>query len=326
MMISKLLKAALLLCALGLSSEASIAQDYPAKRPIRLIVPLSAGSPTDITARQIAAVVEKLANQSIVIENRVGGSSSIAAAAITQSAPDGYTLLFASSQIAAAPSLIKDLSYNPRTDFTPIARLAITPTFLAVNANLPIKSIADLVSYAKAHPDALTFASTGYGTSSHLQGAMLNKMAGIKTRHIPYRLASQAISDLSTGEVSLMWFTYQAFEPFVISGKMRVIAVNGDKRLETLSTIPTISESGFEGFAPSGTWFGLLGPAQLDAGIARKLQDLFFAAMNDPTLASAFKKQHVVPFMADKATFSSFISEEIDRYRSIAEAAGVTPQ
>lgn len=323
MMICNLLRTVMLLCALALSSENGIAQDYPAKRPIRLIVPLSAGSPTDITARQIAAVVEKLAKQSIVIENRVGGGSSIAAAAIAQSPSDGYTLLFGSSQIAAAPSLIKDLSYNPRTDFTPIARLAITPTFLAVNAKLPIKSVADLISYAKTHPDALTYASTGYGTSSHLQGAMLSKMAGIKTRHVPYRLASQAISDVSTGEVSFMWFTYQAFEPFVMTGKMRVIAVNGEERLERLPNIPTIGESGFAGFAPSGTWFGLFGPTQLDPDITRKVQDLFFSAMKDPSLVSAFKQQYVVPFVADNEAFSSFISQEIDRYRSIAEAAGI---
>lgn len=325
MIISRLLGGAFVF-ALGLNCATSLAQDYPSKRPIRLIVPLSAGSPTDVTARQISSVVEKLINQSIVIENRVGGSSAIAAAALVQSAPDGYTLLFGSSQIAAAPSLIRDLAFNPQSDFAPIARLAIVPTFLAVNANLPIKSVADLVAYAKSRPDELTFASTGLGTSSHLQGSMLNTMAGIRTRHIPYRLASQAVTDVSTGEVSFMWFTYQAFDPFVQSGKIRVIAVNGDERLPTLPDIPTMNESGFKGFAPSGTWLGLLGPARLDPSIIQKLQEAFFSAMKDPALMNSFKQQHILPFLADSSSFSTFISAEVDRYKTIAKTVGIAPQ
>jgi tripartite-type tricarboxylate transporter receptor subunit TctC len=326
MMGSRLLIGAFILAAVASSCGSGLAQHYPSKHPIRLLVPLSAGSPTDIIARQISSVVEKLINQSIVIENKVGGGSSIAAAALIQSPADGYTLLFGSSQISAAPALIRDLTFNPQTDFTPILRLAVTPTFLAVNASLPITSIADLVAYAKSHPDILTFASTGQGTSSHLQGTMLSTLAEIKTRHIPYRLASQAVTDVATGEVSFMWFTYQAFEPFVQSGKIRVIAVNGDKRVATLPDIPTMRESGFKDFAPSGTWFGLFGPAGLDPRIAEKLQDVFSSAMKDPALISGFQQQHVLPFLADSKSFSVFISDEIARYKVIAESAGIAPQ
>lgn len=323
---SKLLKGVLFAAVIASCASIGLAQDYPAKRAIRLIVPLSAGSPTDITARQVASVVEKIVNQSVVIENRVGGGSSIAAAAIAQSAPDGYTLLFGSSQIAAAPALLRDLPYSPETDLTPIIRLAISPTFLAVNASLPIKSLADLIDYAKSHPEKLTFASTGQGTSSHLQGAMLSTMAGIQARHIPYRLASQALTDLATGEVSFMWFTYQAFEPFVLTAKMRVIAVNGDERLASLPDIPTMKELGFKDFAPSGTWYGLLGPARLDSRIVKTLHDAFRAAMNDPSLMSSFKQQHTLPFLADDKVFAAFITEEMSRYKSIIKAAGIIPQ
>ena len=324
MSIARLFTRALLLIALMSCHGIVLAQDFPGKRPIRLIVPLSAGSPTDITARQISAVVEKIVKQSIVIENKVGGGSSLAAAAIAQSAPDGYTLLFGSSQIAAAPALIRDLPYNPETDFTPIIRLAITPTFLAVNSSLPITSLAELIDYAKSHPDELTFASTGQGTSSHLQGTMVSTMAGIKTRHIPYKLASQAVSDVATGEVSFMWFTYQAFEPFVLTGKMRVIAVNGDARLTALPNIPTMIEFGFKDFAPSGTWFGLLGPAHLDPGIVKTLHDAFLAAMKDPALMSSFERQNVLPFLADDKAFGAFVSDEIARYKSIVKTAGIS--
>lgn len=295
-------------------------QGYPNK-PIRAIIPFAAGTTSDISARQISAVAEKILGQPIVIDNRPGAGATIAASAVARSSPDGHTLLFGTAQMAAAMGLYKNLSPT-LLDFAPVARLALTPTFLAVNASLPIKSVADLVEYARKRPDELTFASTGNGTASHLQGELLNATAGIRTRHIPYRSATQGVTDLATGTISLMFYTSLAFDPFVQTGQIRMLAITGDERFVGLPEIPTIEEAGIKGFVLGGTWVGLFAPAQTPKEIVDRLHSAFSAAMDDRHLVEILNKQGITKFTSTKAEFARFIPEEIARYKSIIDRSG----
>lgn len=309
-----------LICLIAAAPSPGYAQGYPSK-PIRAVIPFAAGTTSDISARQISTVAEKLLGQPIVIDNRPGAGAAIAASAVARSSPDGYTLLFGTAQMAAAMSLYKNLTPT-LVDFTPIARLALTPTFLAVNSAIPAKSVAEFVEYARARPDELTFASTGNGTASHLQGELLNTTAGIKARHIPYRSATQGVTDLATGTISLMFYTSLAFEPFVQTGQIRILAITGDERFIGLPHIPTMKEAGLKDFILGGTWVGLFAPAQTSQDIVDRLHSVFTAAMNDQRLLQILNKQGITKFTATRPEFDAFIPQEVARYKSIIDRSG----
>ena len=218
------------LAALAALSPAG-AQPYP-NHAIKLVVPYSAGSGADITARQTMAKLSGILGQNIVIENRPGASGMTGTDSVARAAPDGYTLLFGVTQHAINPGLYRKLPYDTLADFAAVARVTSQPLFLGVPTSLPAKSVAELVDYVKAHPGKLNYASTGIGTSIHLAGAFFAFKAALEMSHVPYTNASQAIADLGRGEVQVLFYTHQPLIPQVDAGRVRISGHDGCGALE----------------------------------------------------------------------------------------------
>ena len=232
---------------------------YP-DRPIRLIVAYPPGGGTDIIARLITPELSKKLGQSITIENRGGASGNIGTEAAVNAIPNGYTLLMGNiAPNAINLSIFKKLPFHPEKDLLPISLVAITPNILIANVDLPVKTMSELISLVKASPGKINFPSAGNGTSSHLAGVLFNSMANVQMVHIPYKGGGLALYDLLGGQVQVYFATMPAAMPFIKSGKLRPLGVTSEQRSATLPEIPTISESGLQGYSAT-TWYGLYAP------------------------------------------------------------------
>lgn len=256
--------------AAAVAVTASAQQSYPNK-PIRLIVPFPPGGGTDIVARIVGMKLQEDLKWAVVLDNRPGAGGNIGVDLAAKAPADGYTIVMGqTSNLAINPTLYSKLPYNPLKDFVPISTVATAPLVLVVAANSPFKTITDVINAAKAKPGDITFASPGNGTVAHLTGELLQKAAGIKLLHVPYKGSGQAITDLLGGQVQL----YMSSVPSAISqikgGKLRPLAVTSAMRSDDLPQVPTINESGYKGF-DSVTWFGLLAPTGTPAPIIARL-------------------------------------------------------
>lgn len=261
-----LLAAALGACAMNASAQ----QAYPSK-PIRLIVPFPPGGGTDILARIVGHKLQENLKWVVVLDNRPGAGGNIGVDLAAKSPADGYTVVMGqTSNLAVNPTLYAKLPYNPVKDFAPVTTVATAPLVLVVPANSPYKTLADVVSAAKAKPEEITFASPGNGTVAHLTGELLQKAAGIKLQHVPYKGSAQAITDLIGGQVQLYMSSVPSAMSQIKSGKLRPLAVTSEKRSDDLPQVPTINESGYKGFNAL-TWFGLLVPAGTPTPIVARL-------------------------------------------------------
>jgi tripartite-type tricarboxylate transporter receptor subunit TctC len=263
-----LFKALLLALAMATAASAAAAS-WPAK-PITLVVPYVPGGSTDLISRLMAAQLESALKAHIVVDNRPGATGTIALGMVSQAPPDGYTLVTATDVIAILPYAYRNLSFDPRTSFTPISRLSTQPLVLAVNASLPVKSIADFIALAKARPGQLSFGTSGIGTAQHLTGELIKKVAGIDMTHVPYKGGGQAIVELAGGQVPAAVLGSSTVIPQARAGKVRILAVTSLRRSVALPDVPTLAESGFEGIDVS-QWIGLLGPAKLPADIVERV-------------------------------------------------------
>src|SRR3954467_3010379 len=246
------------LVLLVVSQLAALAQ-YPAK-PIRLIVGLAPGGATDIMARTLVPPLSEELGQPVVVDNRPGAAGSIGALAVAKAAPDGYTLFLASSSFTSNLVLQKSASYDPIADFEPITNVASGPFLLVVRTSLPVKSVPELIAYAKANPGKLNYASSGVGSTAHLTGELLKRAAGIEMTHIVYRGAGPALADVLAGQVDLMFASIVSSVHHARTGKVRALAVTSLKRSSVVPDFPTVAEAGVPGFETIG-YFGLLAPA-----------------------------------------------------------------
>src|SRR5690349_17022217 len=236
------------IAALAASAIAAQAADYPT-RPITLVVPYAAGGGNDVLARIVAGQMSASLGQSIVIENRGGAGGTIATRQVAHAAPDGYTLLIATSSLAINPSLYPNAGYDPRHDFAPVGLIAASSNVVLVHPSLPAKSIAELIALAKHEPGKLTFASTGADSSVHLAAELFAGMAGIKINHVPYKGSGPALNDLIGGHVTMMFATMASAAGLVKDGtKARALAVTGAKRSALFPDLPTVAESGLPGY------------------------------------------------------------------------------
>ena len=269
------------LAAAALCSPMAWAQAYPTK-PIRLVVPFPAGGATDLLARALAQRLSQGLGQTVVVENKSGGGGSLGSAEVAKAAPDGYTLLIATSSThAIGPHLNPKLPYKTTgsdSDFTPIAHVADATNVLLVPLDLPVKSVKELIAYAKARPGQLNYASSGNGTIVHLTSEAFKAQAGIYVTHIPYRGTALAIPDLVSNKVQILFDSIVSGMPHVKDGKLRALAVTGRTRSALAPELPTVSESGLPAFV-STTWFGIYGPRGLPADITAKLNAEFNKAM-----------------------------------------------
>jgi tripartite-type tricarboxylate transporter receptor subunit TctC len=315
--------AALLACATAL--PVSAAQSWPA-HPIRLIVPFPPAGTTDIVARLVAERLTTALGQTVLVDNRAGAGGIIGADMVAKAAPDGYTLLLGSSgPISISPSLPVKPNYDPQHDFKPVSVIATVPTMLVVNPKLPVKTVADLIAYARAHPGKLNFASTGIGATPHLAGELFKSMAKVDMRHVPYKGSAPALNDLIGGQVDLMFEQVSAALPFAQSGRLRALAVGSERRIAALPDLPSVAESGLPGFDVV-SWFGILAPADTPAAIVQRLHDELARIMAQPDIRSKLVALGADPGTSTPEAFKRRIATEIPQWAKIIQQSGAAGQ
>lgn len=281
---------AIAIAGLGLGGTAALAQGgYPAKT-ITMIVPAAAGGTTDLAARMAAQALAPVIGQSVVVDNKGGGNGSIAASLVKRAEADGYTLLMQySGYHVISPHLTKTRTWE-QGDFQPVANVLSAPQIIVVRSELPVKTLAELVAYAKANPGKLNYASSGNGSLQHVTGAMLEQQAGIKMVHVPYKGTGPALQDLLGGQVDLTFGTAPPFMPHVQSGKLRVLAVTGTQRLPSLPDAPTTAEAGYAGVNAT-SWFAVFAPAATPRPVIDKLTADLKKVVENPAFKQKAQEQ-----------------------------------
>ncbi len=310
--------------ALALST-AALAQDYPTK-PITLVVPYAPGGTNDIIARAVGAKMSANMGTPVVVENRSGAGGNVGAQFVAKSAPDGYTLLTAPvSLLAINKWLYTGLGYDSDKDFAPITLAGTVPNVLLVHSSVPAKDMKELLAYAKANPNAVTFASMGTGTTGHLNGEMLKLLGNIDIRHIPYRGSAPALQDLLGGHVNIMFDNLPTAMPLAKSGQLRAFAVTSASRSDSLPDVPTVGEAGVKGFDATA-WFGFVAPSATPKPILDRLNTEMIKALKDPEVAEKLKAQGVTLIANSREEFGKFIASETEKWKDVVERAGVKVQ
>jgi tripartite-type tricarboxylate transporter receptor subunit TctC len=299
------------------------AQDYPA-RPITFIVPYVAGGGTDLLARLIAKGLERRLGKPLVIENRPGAGTVIAATAAARATPDGYTLFMATSTpMAINVSMHKNLPYDPTTDLAPVGLVAQVPFYLVVNPALPIHSIAELVATAKSKPNALSIASSGPGSAPHLYAELLKSTLGIEMTHVPYKGGAQSVQDVIAGHVSMVFSEWTTARPLIQTGKVRALGVSTAKRVAAAPDIPSLAEAGVAGY-DAAAWQMVVAPARTPAGVVTRLNAELRAVVNDTDIRQELLGRGMdVIVTPPPEELSRFVKAEIVRWRSVVERAGI---
>ena len=315
----------LMAAVLSVCAMAAHAQAYPAK-PIKFVIPYPPGGMADTYARALGQALSDRVSQPVVVENKPGGSLIIGTDAAAKSPADGYTILLASvSSLALNVSAFRKLPYDPLKDFSPVAITFHLPLFLMVNADLPVKSVRELIAYAKANPGKLSFASLGHGSSLHIAGETFKNMAGIDILHVPYKGTTTALPDLVSGRVSMI-FDGGAFLPQVQAGKVKLLAVTSPRRLDSMPEVPTLAEAGVPGYDLS-FWFGVVTPG----GAPRPIVDKLSRDINEITKTSAFRERmasfnNMQLMTGTPEQMGEQIKGDIVLWQKLLKDAGVEPQ
>ncbi len=310
------------LIALLLCPSPVLAQAYPGK-PVRIVVPYSAGGGTDIVARAVGQKLADAWGQPVIVDNRAGASGMIGAEAVARAPADGTMLLMATPpEVAVNQHLFSKVSYNPERDFAPITLVAVTPLVIVAYPGVPARNIQELVALAKAKPGTLGFATPGTGSTQHLSGEMLMAAAGIQLVHIPYKGAGQSIPDVIGGQVPLGIYGLLTISQHAKAGRMRVLAVTTLKRSSAAPELPTLAESGFPGFDTS-LWFGLLAPAATPKDIIGKIHSDTVRALKLPDVQERIASQGADIVGSSPDEFAAFIAAESAKYALIIKQAGV---
>ena len=307
--------------ALALFAGTALAQAYPAK-PIRMIVPFPPGGGTDITARTIANKLSENAKWTLVAENRPGAGGNLGVEQAVKSPADGYTLVVGqTSNLAINPALYAKLPYDPLKDLSPIVLIVSAPVVLVVTANSRYRSLGDLLAAAKADPGAVTFASPGNGTVSHLAGELLQRAAGVKLTHVPYKGASQALTDTLGGQVQSFMSSVPSALSQIRAGRLRAIAVSSATRARELPEVPTIAEAGYKGFGAS-TWYGLLAPARTPAPVIARLNAEVNRALKTPEVRERLAAEGGEALGGSPEQFASFLKAEHAKWGRVVKESG----
>jgi len=294
---------------------------YPDK-PVRLIVPFPPGGGADSLARLMMPKVAQVLGQSIVIDNKAGAGGNIGAQYASRAAPDGYTLFYGTNGTHAINAqLYSKPGFDPVKDFTPVSRLTEIAAMLIVNPQLPVHSAAELIAYARAHPNKLNFASAGNGTTSHLAGELFKTRAGLDVVHVPYRGGALAMTDLIGGQVQMMIEVMPNAYPMAQAGRVRGLAVSTQKRFPGAPDVPTIAESGLPGFEASA-WDGIFVPAGTPQAIVERLNAAIRQALADPELIAALRARGAVPVPGTSASFAQFITRSAETWGQAVRASG----
>ncbi len=297
---------------------------YPTQQ-IRIICPFPAGGGTDLTSRLLGEHLHKSLGQPIVVENRTGASGMIGTGAVAKAAPDGYTFLVASGEMAVNPHMYKPMAYDIEKDLQPITLLVKVPNVLAVHADVPVKNVEELIAYAKQQPGKLTFSSSGVGNPQQLNGELFNKMAGVQVMHIPYKGAAPQLADLAGKHVTMTFVSIGAAKPFIDSGRIRAIAVTSATRVSALPDVPAIAEYPPLAAYELVNFFGFLAPAGLADPILRKVNVAAVQALKTPELAKKLQAVGFEPAPTTPEQFREFIRNETAKFGKVIVEAGVKP-
>ncbi|MBX9946969.1 MAG: tripartite tricarboxylate transporter substrate binding protein [Reyranella sp.] len=313
--------AAALALAFAAAAPAAAQTGWP-DRPVRLVVGFTAGSATDVTARLFAQKFSEAWGQPVVVENVTGNSGAIGVDRVAKAAPDGYTLMWSgNAAITILPSL-QSLPFDPVRDFAPISTALSMPSLFVVNNDLPVKSVADLIAYAKANPGKLSYGTPGVGTPQHIAGELFCRLAGIKMEHIPYRGAN--LTDVMSGVVPVGIQNAGAAMPLVRDGRVRGIAVTSLKRSANAPDLPTLAEQGFPGFEAT-SWFALLAPAGTPQPIVDKVRAESLKVLADPEMARKFAAMGLDTVGSTSAETRAAIVGDIPKWAKVIKEAGIKP-
>ncbi len=299
------------------------AQSYPT-RPITIVVPFPPGGNSEFVLRHLADRLSSSLGQPVIIENRPGGAGgTVGTKQVANASPDGHTLLFIPpAPLVTAPLIYKNLGYDPVRDLTPVAMVFSIPQMLVINPALPVRSMEQLVSHAKANPGKLSFATPGYGTQPHLLGEMFKLMTGVNIVHVPYKGPPQAVTDLLAGEVQMYFDTVALFLPHIRAGKLTALALAAETRSSELPEVPTTTESGFATLQ-STFWAGVVAPRGTPASVVEKLNVSINEIMKSPELEANLAKINAKPKIGSPKDFTMFMAAETQKWTKVIAAAGI---
>ena len=315
-----------LICALLLVVGASgaLSQSYPAKT-VRIIVPFAPAGSTDITARIIAQKLTDAWRQQVIVDNRAGAGGNIGAELVAKAAPDGYTLLLATTGVMAINHrLYKTLPYDALRDFAPVTQIGGLPLILIVHPSLPVKSVKELIALAKAKPGQLSYASSGVGGATHMTAEVFRMLAGVDIVHIPYKGSGQAMVDLISGQVGMAFDQITSSLPHVESGKLRALAVTSARRLASVPNLPTMAEAGVAGYE-AVSWNGIAAPAGTPKDIVARIQGEIARVLQLPDIKERFFKDGIEPVGSTPEQFAAHIRSERAKWEKVVERAGIKP-
>jgi tripartite-type tricarboxylate transporter receptor subunit TctC len=305
-----------------LSPLALHAQSFPTK-PVKLVVPYPAGGATDIVARALAERLGATWGQQVIVDNKPGAGTTLAAAQVARAPGDGYTLFMTTSAHTIAASVYKKLDFDPLKDFAPLSLLVKVPIVLVTNPALPAKTLPELIALAKSRPQGLTFASPGNGTAQHLAGEMFKVQTQAPLTHVPYRGDAPAVTDLLAGQVDTMFATLTAVLPHIASGKLHAVALANAKRVERVPELRTFTEAGLTGFE-AATWFGVLAPAALSPALRTQISEQIVKLVAEPAM-----RQRLVDLGGEvvnnkPAEFEAFMQAESRKWREAVRVSGAS--
>jgi tripartite-type tricarboxylate transporter receptor subunit TctC len=302
------------------------AQGWQPSRPITMVVPFPPGPALDLVARLVAKKIEGPLGQTIIIENRTGANGTIGSAAVARAKPDGETLLAATAGThVTAVHLMKSLPYDPIKDFTPIVAAVEPVTCLAIHPSLPVNSVPELIAYAKAHPNQLSFGSSGVGSVFHLMGELFNETAGVKINHVPYRGVAPAMQDVIGGHIPMVFISVANADAAAKAGQVKILAVLEPTRYAKLPDVPSMSEI-IPAFRKPSSWFGFVGPPGLPAPIVARLNTEMNKALKELDLVKNFEANGYAVIGGTPRQFTDLIQDGIERYGAIIKSAGIQPE
>jgi tripartite-type tricarboxylate transporter receptor subunit TctC len=316
------------LAALGIGAATvalpALAQEYPS-RPLRIIVPFTAGGIVDILARELGARIGPRLGQPVVVENRTGASGSIGTEAVARAAPDGHTLLLASGVMTISASMRKDLPWHPVESFAAVAMLATSPQVIVVNPKVPARTLQELIAFARSNPGRLDFGSVGNGSTPHLTIELLKSVTGTSMVHIPYRGQPEVLADLAQGSIALTSVTVSLAEPMIRAGQLRALAVTTARRAARLPDVPTVAESGVSPFDVPN-WFGVVAPRGTPEPVVRRLHAEIARVVAEPDFAARLSQLGAEPAALAPEDFARFVREDLARWSGVVARAGLKPE
>lgn len=319
----RLLVAALVLAGFtGGAADPATAQNYP-DRVIRIIVPFAPGGPVDVVARLVAQRMGPILGQSVIIDNRAGGGGVIGAKAVANAEPDGYTLLFGNvSTLAVIPAVSKHKDYDPARNFVPVAKVSDSPEVLVVASSFPAHTVQELIALAHDNPGKLNFGSSGYGNATHLAAEWFKAKTAVDVVHIPYKGLSEVVTAVLAGQVKYVFGAVEGVMPHIQDGQLRALAVTSEKRFALLPELPTMIESGVDGFVVS-SFQGVVAPAGTPAAIVAKLNAAINESVELPELRSHLTRLGATPATGTPAEFATFFAAEMHKWEGVVKTAGI---